>query len=245
MKSSMELGVNIDHVATVRQARGGREPNPVAAALEAELGGADGIVLHLREDRRHIQDGDVYVMREAIATKMTLEMGLAADIIKVALEVQPEQVLLVPERRQELTTEGGLDVVAGRRKVASASKRFHKAGILVGIFVDPEEVQIEACSAVGADLVELHTGPYANAGDREAVQAELTKLVQAAHFADSLGLVVDAGHGLNYLNVKPVAAIVPVVKLNIGHSIVSRAISVGMRQAVAQMKALMDFARSG
>ena len=184
-------------------------------------------------------------MREAISTKMTLEMGLAADIIKVALEVEPDQVLLVPERRQELTTEGGLDVVGGRRKVTSATKRFHEAGILVGVFVDPEEAQIEACSAVGADLVELHTGPYANARDREALRTELTKLARAARFAESLGLVVDAGHGLNYLNVKPVAAIGPVVKLNIGHSIVSRAVFVGMHRAVAEMKALMDSARSG
>ena len=240
----MELGVNIDHVATVRQARGGREPNPVAAALEAELGGADGIVMHLREDRRHIQDGDVYVMREAIATKLTLEMGLAADIIKVALEVEPDQVLLVPERRQELTTEGGLDVVASRRKVASTTKRFHQAGILVGIFVDAEKAQIEACKAAGADLVELHTGPYANACGGDVVEAELATLRRGAHFAHSLGLVVDAGHGLNYLNVRPVAAIAPIVKLNIGHSIISRSVFVGLRQAVAQMKALMDSVRS-
>ena len=236
----MELGVNIDHVATVRQARGGWEPNPLAAALEAELGGADGIVMHLREDRRHIQDRDVYLMRQAISSKLTLEMGLSADIIKVALEVKPEQVLLVPERRQELTTEGGLDVVASRRRVASATKRFHAAGILVGIFVDAAEAQVAACRDVGADLVELHTGPYTNAPTRTAAQAELAKLAQAARFAESLGLIVDAGHGLNYRNVKLVAAIEPIVKLNIGHSIVSRALFVGMRQAVAEMKALID-----
>jgi len=239
----MELGVNIDHVATVRQARRGREPNPVAAALEAELGGADGIVMHLREDRRHIQDDDVRVMRRAISTKMTLEMGLAKDIIAVALEVKPDQVLLVPERRQELTTEGGLDVVSARRRVAASVKRFHEAGILVGIFVDAEEAQIEAAKEVGADLVELHTGPYANASGRAAVEAELAKLRRAASFAESLGLVVDAGHGLNYLNVSTVAAIPPIVKLNIGHSIVSRAVFVGMRRAVAEMKQLMLAAR--
>ena len=241
----MELGVNIDHVATVRQARGVSEPNPIAAALEAELGGADGIVMHLREDRRHIQDRDVFVMRYAISTQMTLEMGLARDIVKAALEVVPDQVLLVPERREELTTEGGLDVVSGRRRVAAAIKRFHGAGILVGIFVDPEQAQIEACKDVGVDLVELHTGPYANATDRVAVKAELTKLRRAAAYAESLGLVVDAGHGLNYLNVAAVAAIEPIVKLNIGHSIVSRAIFVGMRQAVATMKQLMNAARQG
>jgi len=241
----MELGVNIDHVATVRQARRGREPNPVAAALEAELGGADGIVMHLREDRRHIQDQDVFVMRQAISTKMTLEMGLAADIIKAALKVKPDQALLVPERRQELTTEGGLNVVSGRRRVAAATKRFHAADILVGIFVDPEDVQIEASKAVGADLVELHTGPYANATTRAAAEAELDKLRRAACFAESLGLAVDAGHGLNYLNVGPVAAIEPIVKLNIGHSIVSRAIFVGMGRAVAEMKQLMNAARKG
>jgi len=240
----MELGVNIDHVATVRQARGGLEPNPVAAAVEAELAGADGIVMHLREDRRHIQDRDVFVMRYAVATRMTLEMGLARDIIKAALEVVPDQVLLVPERREELTTEGGLDVVAGRRRVTPAAKRFHEAGISVGIFVDAEEAQIEACKAAGADLVELHTGPYANATDRAAVEAELSKLRRAAAFAESLGLVVDAGHGLNYLNVAAVAAIEPIAKLNIGHSIVSRAIFVGMGRAVTTMKQLMNAART-
>ena len=241
----MELGVNIDHIATIRQARRGREPNPVAAALEAELGGADGIVLHLREDRRHIQDQDVVVVREAITTKMTLEMGLAKDIIEVALRVKPEQVLLVPERRQELTTEGGLDVAAGPRRVAEAAKRFHRAGILVGIFVDAEEAQVQACRDAGADLVELHTGPYANAASREDTAKELVRLRRAAAFAQSLGLVVDAGHGLTYLNVKPVAAIDAVVKLNIGHSIVSRAVFVGMREAVAEMKRLMGEARRG
>jgi len=240
----MELGVNIDHVATVRQARGGLEPNPVAAAVEAELAGADGIVMHLREDRRHIQDRDVFVMRYAVSTKMTLEMGLARDIIKAALEVVPDQVLLVPERREELTTEGGLDVVAGRRRVTTATKRFHEAGISVGVFVDAEEAQIEACKTAGADLVELHTGPYANATDRVAVDAELTTLRRAAAFAESLGLVVDAGHGLTYLNVAAVAAIQPIAKLNIGHSIVSRAIFVGMRQAVTTMKQLMNAART-
>jgi pyridoxine 5-phosphate synthase len=239
----MELGVNIDHIATIRQARRGREPNPVAAALEAELGGADGIVLHLREDRRHIQDRDVLVVREAISTKMTLEMGLAKDIVEVALRVKPDQVLLVPERRQELTTEGGLDVAASRRRVAEAAKRFQRAGILVGIFVDAEEAQIEASRDAGGDLVELHTGPYANAGTRAVAAKELARLRRAAAFAQSLGLVVDAGHGLTYLNVKPVAAIEPVVKLNIGHSIVSRAVFVGMRGAVAEMKRLMDEAR--
>jgi len=241
----MELGVNIDHVATVRQARGVREPDPIAAALEAELGGADGIVMHLREDRRHIQGRDVFVMRQAISTQMTLEMGLAKDIIEVALEVKPDQVLLVPERREELTTEGGLDVASGRRRAAPAIKRFHEAGILVGIFVDPEDVQIKASKDVGADLVELHTGPYANATDRPAVAAELAGLRRAAAFAESLGLVVDAGHGLNYRNVAAVAAIEPIVKLNIGHSIVSQAIFVGMRQAVAAMKHLMNAARRG
>jgi len=239
----VELGVNIDHVATVRQARGGREPNPVAAALEAELAGADGIVLHLREDRRPIQDHDVSVVRQAISTRMTLEMGLAADIIKIALAVSPDQVLLVPERRQELTTEGGLDVVAGRDRVASATERFHDAGILVGVFVDAEQAQIEACRAAGVDVVELHTGPYANATKREEREAELEKLRRCACFAESLGLVVDAGHGLNYLNVTPVAAIAPVVKLNIGHSIVSRSIFVGIRQAVTEMKQLIAAAR--
>jgi pyridoxine 5-phosphate synthase len=241
----MELGVNIDHVATVRQARRGREPSPVAAALEAELGGADGIVLHLREDRRHIQDRDVLVVREAISTKMTLEMGLAKDIVEAALRVKPDQVLLVPERRQELTTEGGLDVAAGRRRVAEAAKRFHRAGILVGIFVDAEEAQVQACRDAAADLVELHTGPYANAPSREEAEKELARLRRVAAFAQSLGLVVDAGHGLTYLNVKPVAAIEPVVKLNIGHSIVSRAVFVGMREAVAEMKRLLGEARAG
>lgn len=241
--SSVELGVNIDHVATVRQARRGREPNPVAAALEAELGGADGIVLHLREDRRHIQDRDVLLVREAIATRMTLEMGLAKDIIEVALRVKPDQVLLVPERRQELTTEGGLNVVAGRRRVADAAKRFRRAGILVGIFVDAAEAQIQAGRDAGADVMELHTGPYANARSRSEAAKELARLRQAAAFAESLGLVVDAGHGLTYLNVKPVAAIEAIVKLNIGHSIISRAVFVGVREAVAEMKRLMGEAR--
>ncbi len=248
----MKLGVNIDHVATVRQARRGAEPDPVLAASLAELGGADSIVCHLREDRRHVQDRDLELLRKTIKTRLNLEMGLAAEIIEIAIATKPDQVTLVPERRQELTTEGGLDVIGAFKRVADAVKRFRKAGIDVSLFIDPDSKQIDASMKSGASIVELHTGEYANrstpppggsAHGRPTVQAELAKLAEASKHAAGRRLVVAAGHGLNYQNVTAVAAIPEIEELNIGHSIISRAISTGLEAAVSRMKQLMLDAR--
>jgi pyridoxine 5-phosphate synthase len=236
----VKLGVNIDHVATVRQARLAPEPDPVRAAVLAELGGADGITIHLREDRRHIQDRDLELLRATVTTRLNLEMGVAADIVKIALAQKPDQVTLVPEKRQELTTEGGLDVVKGRRKIAQAVARFKKAGIVVSLFIDPDERQIEASKLVGADAIELHTGAYAGAPAGPGRTAELDTFRSAAALGLNAGLVVNAGHGLTYINVGPIAATPGIHELNIGHSIVSRAIFVGLERAVAEMKRLMN-----
>lgn len=238
----MRLGVNVDHVATVRQARLIDVPDPVEAALLAEAAGADGITVHLREDRRHIQDRDVASLRERLTTMLNLEMASTAEMTARALEFAPDQVCMVPERREELTTEGGLDVVAHARPIRDATARLGDAGIRVSLFVDPDTRQIEASREVGADSVEIHTGSYSNAAAGRA-PAELDAIVRAARFAASLGLEVHAGHGLNLANVRPVAAIPEIVELNIGHSIVARAIMVGMAQAVAEMKQCMDAAR--
>jgi pyridoxine 5-phosphate synthase len=236
----VKLGVNIDHVATVRQARRAPEPDPVRAAVLAELGGADGITIHLREDRRHIQDRDVELLRATVTTRLNLEMGLAAEIIKIALSQKPDQVTFVPEKRQELTTEGGLDVVKGRRKIRPAVARFKRAGIIVSLFIDPDDKQIEASKLVGADAVEIHTGAYAGAppGSRQTV--ELDNFRRAVAMGLNAGLVVNAGHGLTYTNVGPIAGTPGVHELNIGHSIVSRAVFVGIERAVAEMKRLMN-----
>lgn len=235
----IRLGVNVDHVATVRQARRTVEPDPVAAAVLAELGGADQITIHLREDRRHIQDRDLQVLRRTVQTALNLELALNDEIIKIAVETRPEQCTLVPEKREEVTTEGGLDVAGVMGKLTPAVKRLKAAGIRVSLFVDPEAALMAACASSGADAVELHTGSYANAHGETEVKAELEKLRQAASAAAAAGMKVYAGHGLNYLNTPAVAAIPEIEEVNIGHSIISRAVLVGIERAVREMKALL------
>lgn len=240
----IRLGVNIDHVATIRQARGTRYPNVVHAALLAEQAGADVITLHLREDRRHIQDADVHMLRGLLTTRMNLEMAVTEEMIGIALQVRPQDVCLVPERREELTTEGGLDVVRYFDRVQDACQRLAEAGIRVSLFIDPEPAQLDASRAAGAPVVELHTGCFADAhGDAEAAQ-ELARIERAVVYGASLGLAVNAGHGLHYHNVQQVAVIPGVQELNIGHAIVAHAIFVGWENAVREMKALMLAARS-
>lgn len=237
------LGVNIDHVATVRQARRTAYPDPVEAAALAEQGGADGITVHLREDRRHIQDADVERLRESIETKLNLEMAATAEMVAKALSVRPADVCLVPERRDELTTEGGLDVVGQTAALADAVRRLAAGGIQVSLFIDPEPPQIEAAAAIGAPAIELHTGAYSSA-PAERRPAELERLREAASLAHSAGLRVNAGHGLHLDNVAAVAALPELVELNIGHSIVARAVLVGMEAAVREMRRRLDEARS-
>ncbi len=228
------LSVNIDHVATLRQARGENEPDPVTAALIAELAGAVGIVSHLREDRRHIQDGDVYLLRKVLKTKLDLEMAATDEIVEIALDVVPNLVTLVPERREELTTEGGLDVVSQFKKMKTVTEKFHSKGILVSLFIAPEKEQIAAAKNAGADFVELHTGEYANAKG-SAVEHQLDRLKRAARDARALGLGINAGHGLNYRNLKPVAMIEEIEEFSIGQSIIAHAVFVGLERAVKEM----------
>jgi pyridoxine 5-phosphate synthase len=232
----IRLGVNIDHVATVRQARGGREPDPVWAAAMAELGGADGITVHLREDRRHIQDRDLRLLKETVRTRLNLEMSVEPEIVAIAVQTRPDQVTLVPERREELTTEGGLDVLGRFDRVRDAVARCHDAGIEVSLFVDPDPAQVEASLRAGARAVELHTGRYADAPTPSAQARELGALAVAGERALACGLGLHAGHGLNYQNVAPVALIEGMAELNIGHSIVSRALMTGLERAVSDMK---------
>jgi pyridoxine 5-phosphate synthase len=235
----IRLGVNVDHVATVRQARRTVEPDPVAAAIIAELAGADQITVHLREDRRHIQDRDLAVLRKTVQTQLNLEMALNDEIIRIAVETEPEQCTLVPEKREEVTTEGGLDVQGLRDKLTPAVARLKQAGIRVSLFVDPEAELMKLCADSGAEAVELHTGAYANARGEKAIEAELEKLKKASATAADVGLKVIAGHGLNYINTPPVVAITQVEEVNIGHSIISRAVLVGLDLAVREMKALL------
>lgn len=234
------LGVNIDHVATVRQARRTYEPDPVWAAVLAELGGADGITIHLREDRRHIQDRDLRLLRETVTVKLNLEMACAEEVLAIAGAARPHQATLVPESREEVTTEGGLDVVEQKPKVAEAVKRLHDAGIVVSLFLDADQRQIEAAQQVAADAVELHTGQYSLAAPGPAQQAELDKLICGAARVVECGLTLHAGHGLTYRNVCPIARIPRMCELNIGHSIVARALMVGFQQAVREMKELIQ-----
>ncbi|HVK07687.1 MAG TPA: pyridoxine 5'-phosphate synthase [Gemmataceae bacterium] len=235
----IRLGVNIDHVATVRQARRAKEPDPVAAAALALLGGADGITVHLREDRRHIQDRDVRVLRDTVPAGLNLEMACSDEILGIALETKPDQVTLVPEKRQELTTEGGLDVVGNFASVERTSKVLQQSGIPVALFIGPDEKQVDAAKKLAATAVEFHTGTYADATTAADVAVQLDHLTRAAEHAAGLGLHVHMGHGLNYLNVKPIVRVPAVEELNIGHSIVSRAVLVGMVQAVRDMKTAM------
>jgi pyridoxine 5-phosphate synthase len=240
----LRLGVNIDHVATLRQVRRVSYPDPLFAALLAEQSGADSITLHLREDRRHIQDTDVTRMREALQTRMNLEMAATEAMLRFAREVRPQDCCLVPERREELTTEGGLDVAGQVDRLKDCCAGLDDAGIRVSLFIDPEPEQLEAALECGAPVVELHTGAYAEAtGERQAL--ELMRITEAARFGSRIGLTVHAGHGLHYQNVQPVAAIPEIVELNIGHAIVARAIVDGIGPAVREMKALMDAARRG
>jgi pyridoxine 5-phosphate synthase len=232
----IRLGVNIDHVATVRQARRAAEPDPVAAAVLALLGGADGITVHLREDRRHIQDRDVRLLRQLITSRLNLEMAVADEIVAIACDVKPDEATLVPEKRQELTTEGGLDVVANEAAVAAAVRHLRKAGIEVSLFLDPDVRQIETAKVLGVHAVEIHTGRYADARGASARARELEALRAAAEFAREQGLHLHMGHGLNYSNVQAVARLPGVEELNIGHSIVARAILVGLERAVREMK---------
>jgi pyridoxine 5-phosphate synthase len=234
-----ELGVNIDHVATIRQARKTYEPDPVAAAVLCELAGADAITIHLREDRRHIQDRDVRVLRETVTVKLNLELSVTEEIVGIACHVKPEQATLVPERREEVTTEGGLDVVTHRAAVARSVESLRAAGTSVSLFLDPDPRQIELAKQLGADAVELHTGQYALAKG-PAAHEQLVALTNAGRLVTELGMYLHAGHGLNYQNVTPVARIPRMHELNIGHSIISRAVLVGMERAVREMKELIS-----
>ena len=237
------LGVNIDHVATLRQARGTTYPDPVNAALICEQAGAEGITLHLREDRRHIQDDDVRRMRPLLKTHMNLEMAVTAEMVEFAKEIKPQHVCFVPEKRQEVTTEGGLDVVGHFEDVKAATQALTAIGCEVSLFIDADIAQIDAAIACGAPTIEIHTGAYADAKTAEAQQHELERIVQGAEYAAAKGLLVNAGHGLNLENVTPIAQIAQIHELNIGHSIIADAVFVGLAQAVQQMKAVIKSAR--
>ncbi|HCC81616.1 MAG TPA: pyridoxine 5'-phosphate synthase [Methylophaga sp.] len=240
---SIYLGVNIDHVATLRQARGTRYPDPIQAAIEAEQAGADSITLHLREDRRHIQDRDVRMLADILQTEMNLEMAVTEEMLGIAELYRPADCCLVPERREELTTEGGLDVAGQQSRMHDACSRLAEAGITVSLFIDPEMKQIEAAAACGAPVIELHTGRYAEASSAAEAQHELKIIRQAAEKAHAMGLQVNAGHGLHYHNVRPIAEIKELVELNIGHAIVARSFFTGFQEAVREMKKLMLGAR--
>ena len=242
----IELGVNVDHVATVRQARRTYEPDPVWAAVEAHLGGADGITVHLREDRRHIQDEDVRRLRELTHIRLNLEMAATDEMVGIAARIKPEMAMLVPEGRHEITTEGGLDIVSQEKRLTGVVKRLADAGIVVSVFIDAETAQVEAARRIGAAVCEVHTGPYAHTfhsrgrdAESPAVVAELRKIAHAGELIRSLGMRFNAGHALNYVNVEPIARLPGVRELHIGHAIVSRAVFVGVREAVREMKTLM------
>jgi pyridoxine 5-phosphate synthase len=234
----MLLGVNIDHVATVREARKTFEPDPVMAAALAILGGADGITIHLREDRRHAQDRDLRLLREVVHCELNLEMAVTKEMVRIALEVKPDMVTLVPEKRQELTTEGGLDMMGQKEYIKETIKKIQGAGIPVSLFINPNIMDVDISKEIGADMVEIHTGLYANAKEKKQ-EKELHRVIEAVKVANKLGLLANAGHGLNYFNVKNIASIAGVRGLYIGHSIVSRAVLVGIERAVREMKELM------
>ncbi len=251
MTEMIELGVNIDHVATIRQARRTYEPEPVWAAVEAHLGGADGITVHLREDRRHIQDSDVEKLRSLTQIKLNLEMAATAEMVKIACALKPEMAMLVPEGRQEVTTEGGLDIIAQEKWLKECIAQFTDAGISSSVFIDADLAQVEAAARIGAKVCEIHTGPYAHAfhskgrdAESPAVITEVEKIRVAGKAIRDLGMRFNAGHALNYFNVQPVAALPGIRELHIGHAIVSRAVFIGMREAVREMKRLMREAQS-
>ncbi|MDX1634054.1 MAG: pyridoxine 5'-phosphate synthase [Marinobacter sp.] len=243
MNSRVLLGVNIDHVATLRQARGTRYPDPVHAALLAEEAGADGITIHPREDRRHIQDRDVLLLREMLNTKMNLEMAVTDAMLAFAEQVRPQCVCLVPEKREELTTEGGLDVEGQEARVAKACERLARIGAEVSLFIDPNNAQIDAAVRCGAPVIELHTGEYAEAASPEAADEAFEAIASAVRYARRKGLIVNAGHGLHYHNTERVAAIAGINELNIGHAIIARAVFTGLKEAVRDMRAILDRAR--
>jgi pyridoxine 5-phosphate synthase len=235
----LTLGVNIDHVATIRQARKTVEPDPIAAAVLAELAGADGITAHLREDRRHMQDRDIRLLRETVRTRLNLEMAATAEMVQIALEVKPDYVTLVPERREEVTTEGGLDVAGQLDRMRSVVDKLQSAGIPVSLFIDAETAQIDAAAKVNAKFIELHTGRYADAREPDSQQRELVNLTTGCEAALAAGLRINAGHGLTYWNVYPIACLPGMEELNIGHSIISRSVLVGLDRAIREMKAAM------
>jgi len=239
MNKAILLGVNIDHIATLRQARGTRYPDPVQAAIEAEQAGADAITVHLREDRRHIQDRDVELLMDILQTRMNLEMAVTDEMLAIAERLRPADCCLVPERREELTTEGGLDVAGQQSRMREACQRLAQAGVRVSLFIDADAEQIEAAAAVGAPVIEIHTGHFADAETPAQRQSQLARIVQAVEHGNALGLQVNAGHGLHYHNVDAVAAIPGVRELNIGHAIVARALFTGLQEAVREMKRLM------
>lgn len=233
------LGVNIDHIATLRELRRGTEPEPVMAALICEASGADGIVVHLREDRRHIKERDLYLLKEVVKTKLNLEMSIAEEITDIACKVNPAQATLVPEKRQELTTEGGLDVLGSFKKIKPALDKLKKQDINVSLFIDPDKKQIDAAKRIGAGTIELHTGRYADAGDKKQQERYFKELEDAAIYAKNKGLIVNAGHGLNYYNVARISSIKGIEELNIGYAIICRAVIIGLERAVKEMKALI------
>lgn len=233
------LGVNIDHIATLRQTRAGADPDPIAAAVLVELAGADGVVVHLREDRRHIQERDLRLFKEIIKTKLDLEISATAEMVKIALHFKPQVVTLVPEKRLELTTEGGLDVIGHREELQQAIATLRDGGIMTSLFIDPDLEQIKTAHRISADYIEIHTGRYANVQTEKERRAEADVILNAARYAAKLGLGVNAGHGLNYVNVRPLARIPEIEEFNIGHSIVARAVLVGLEKAVREMKQLL------
>jgi pyridoxine 5-phosphate synthase len=247
----IELGVNIDHVATIRQARCTYEPDPVWAAVEAHLGGADGITIHLREDRRHIQDADVEKLRDLAQIKLNLEMAATDEMVSIACRIKPQMAMLVPEGRHEVTTEGGLDILAQEARLCQSVARLSEAGIVTSVFIDADPAQVEAAARIGARVCEIHTGPYAHAfytqgrdAESQAVVAELETIRLAGHLVRQLGMRFNAGHALNYFNVQPVAQLAGIRELHIGHAIISRAIFVGLREAVREMKRLLREAQA-
>ncbi len=242
-QNNILLGVNIDHVATIRQARGTRYPDPIQAAIEVEQAGADAITLHLREDRRHIQDRDVEMLKGILLTRMNLEMAVTDEMLAIAEKIQPEECCLVPERREELTTEGGLAVVGQEERMKAACDRLAAANVRVSLFIDADCAQIEAAKAVGAPVIEIHTGHYADAETPHKRELELARIKEAVEFGNSIGLHVNAGHGLNYQNVQPIAALAEIKELNIGHAIIARALFTGLQPAVIEMRRLMESAR--
>lgn len=242
-KQEILLGVNIDHVATLRQARGTRYPEPVQAALIAEQAGADGITAHLREDRRHIQDRDIFLLKDMIHTRLNMEMAVTDEMIGIACKVRPHACCLVPEKREELTTEGGLDVASSLERMKRACADLAEAGVEVSLFIDPEDRQIDAAVAAGAPVIELHTGAYADAQTQELQKQELQRIVKAAAYAHQAGLQVNAGHGLHFYNVEKICYIPEIVELNIGHSIIAQAVFSGLAKTVSDLKAIMRQAR--